>query len=306
MAARPHPSRTWPSGYACWPRARPRPQAPEKRTSPIIPNLGHHRFIARVPGLITPRVRRDLILLALAVLSLILLNACELTEQAVPAPRVTLEAGEEGAQEASVALQVLLLVTILSLAPALLVLTTGFTRIIIVLSLMRNALGIPQLPPNQVLTGLALFLTLFVMFPVFNEVNDVAVGPFLRNEISQQDALDRGIVPMRQFMFRQTRENDLALFVSMAREPRPESIDDIGTHVLIPAFVVSEIKTAFQMGLFIFIPFLIVDVVVAATLISMGIFFLPPVIISLPFKLLLFVLVDGWGLITRSLVNSFL
>ena len=171
-------------------------------------------------------------------------------------------------------MQVLLLVTILSLAPAILVLTTGFTRIIIVLSLMRNAIGIPQLPPNQVLTGLALFLTLFVMFPVFDEVNNVAVGPFLRNEISQQDALDRGIVPMRDFMFRQTRENDLALFVSMARQPRPNSIEDIGTHILIPAFVVSEMKTAFQMGLFIFIPFLIIDVVVAATLISMGIIFL--------------------------------
>ena len=303
----PHPSRTSPIGSESWPRTLSTPSQPRKRASLTILSPGRLRAIARVPGSLSPRIRRDLIFLALAVLSLIILSACELTEQPLPVPRVTLEAGEtEGSQEASIALQVLLLVTILSLAPAILVLTTGFTRIIIVLSLLRNALGIPQLPPNQVLTGLALFLTLFVMFPVFDEVNDIAVGPFLRNEISQQDALDRGIVTVREFMFRQTRENDLALFVSLARQPRPDSFEDIDTHVLIPAFVVSEMKTAFQMGLYIFIPFLIIDVVVAATLISMGIFFLPPVVISLPFKLLLFVLVDGWGLITRSLVTSFL
>lgn len=237
----------------------------------------------------------------------LLLSACELTDAGIAVPRVTVEAGQAGeAQEVSVGLQVLLLVTVLSLAPAILVMTTGFTRIIVVLSLLRNAIGVPQLPPNQVLTGLALFLTLFVMFPTFDEVNNVALAPFLRNEISQQAALDRGLVPVREFMFKQTRANDLALFISLAGKPQPRNRDDIETHVLIPAFVISELKTAFQMGLFIFVPFLIIDIVIAATLISMGIFFLPPVVISLPFKVLLFILVDGWSLISRSLVTSFL
>lgn len=253
------------------------------------------------------RVRLAWRIVPCLLLGALLLSGCELTQAGVPVPKITVEGGQAGdTQQVSVALQVLLLVTILSLAPAILVLTTGFTRIIVVLSLLRNAIGIPQLPPNQVLTGLAMFLTLFVMFPTFDEVNNIALTPFLRNEISQQEALDRGIVPVREFMFRQTRPNDLALFLSLAKKPQPRTRDEIETHVLIPAFVISELKTAFQMGLFIFVPFLIIDIVIAATLISMGIFFLPPVVISLPFKVLLFILVDGWSLISRSLVTSFL
>ena len=245
--------------------------------------------------------------LGIAALGILLLSACELTEAGIPIPSVTVGATQpDDAQQVSVGLQVLMLITVLSLAPAIIVLTTGFTRIIVVLSLLRNAMGIPQLPPNQVLTGLALFLTLFVMFPTFEQVNNVALEPFLRNEISQQQAFDRGIVPVREFMFRQTRGNDLALFLSLADKPQPRTRDDIETHILIPAFVISELKTAFQMGLFIFVPFLVIDVVIAATLISLGIFFLPPIVISLPFKVLLFILVDGWGLISRSLVTSFL
>ena len=233
-----------------------------------------------------PRLKLWLISLVV-LLAGFLLAACEVTDAGIAVPKVTLEAGQsQDAQQVSVGLQVLLLVTVLSLAPAIIVLTTGFTRIIVVLSLLRNAMGIPQLPPNQVLTGLALFLTVFVMFPTFEEVNRVALEPFLRNEISQQEAFDRGIVPVREFMFRQTRGNDLALFLSLADKPQPRTRDDIETHVLIPAFVISELKTAFQMGLFIFVPFLVIDVVIAATLISLGIFFLPPIVISLPFKVL--------------------
>ncbi|HLC20861.1 MAG TPA: flagellar type III secretion system pore protein FliP [Candidatus Methylomirabilis sp.] len=255
-----------------------------------------------------PRPRqRVFFIAAFLIFAILALTACELTEAGVAVPKISVEAAQpQDRQELSIGIQVLLLVTILSLAPSILVLTTGFTRIIVVLSLLRNAIGIPQLPPNQVLTGLALFLTLFVMFPVFDRVNTVALGPFLRNEITQQEALDRGIVPVREFMFRQTRANDLALFLSLAGKPQPRTRDDIETHVLIPAFVISELNTAFQMGLFIFVPFLVIDVVIAATLISMGIFFLPPIVISMPFKVLLFILVDGWALITRSLVTSFL
>ena len=235
----------------------------------------------------------------------LVLAGCQLTDT-VPVPRVTLEAAETSdPQDMAVGLQLVLLLTVLALAPAILVLTTGFTRIVVVLSLLRNAMGVPQLPPNQVLVGLSLFLTFFVMAPVWSQVNEESLTPFLAGNIGQQEALDRGLEPVRDFMFQQTRENDLALFVSMADLPQPSNRDDVPTHVLVPAFVISELKTAFQMGLFVFIPFLIIDLVVASTLISMGIFFLPPVVISLPFKILLFVLVDGWHLTTRSLLTSF-
>ena len=241
-------------------------------------------------------------ILALAVV----LAGCDLADTAIPVPRVTIEATEaSGPQDVAVGLQLVFLLTVLALAPAILVLTTGFTRIVVVLSLLRNAMGVPQLPPNQVLIGLSLFLTFFVMAPVWSQVNENALTPFLEGSISQEEALDRGLEPVRDFMFQQTRENDLALFVSMADLPQPKNRDDVPTHVLVPAFVISELKTAFQMGLFIFIPFLILDLVVASTLISMGIFFLPPIVVSLPFKVLLFVLVDGWHLATRSLLTSF-
>jgi flagellar biosynthetic protein FliP len=208
-------------------------------------------------------------------------------------------------QAVSGGLQILLLVTILSLAPALLVLVTGFTRIVIVLSFVRNALSLPQVPPNQVIVGLSLFLTFFVMAPTWNQVNQEALQPYMAGEINQQIAFNRAVIPVRQFLFKQTRERDLALFMHLANLPRPESRNDVPTYVLAPAFVISELKTAFQMGVLIFIPFLLIDMVVASALMSMGMMMLPPSLISLPFKLLLFVMVDGWHLIVRSLITSF-
>jgi flagellar biosynthetic protein FliP len=189
--------------------------------------------------------------------------------------------------------------------PALLFTITGFTRIIIVLGFIRTGLGTPTAPPNQVLIGIAFFLTIFVMSPTLNKVKNDAYEPMRAGKITQEVALKRAEAPMREFMFDQTRTTDLALFAKLAKVQRPETRADIPTHVLIPAFTISELKTAFQIGFLIFLPFLIIDLVVAATLMSMGMVMLPPVFISLPFKILLFVLVDGWNLITRSLVESF-
>ena len=203
------------------------------------------------------------------------------------------------------AVQLLLLIGGISLVPALLFTVTGFTRILVVLGFIRSGLGTPTAPPNQVLVGIALFLTLFVMAPTFKEVKEVAIDPLSREEITQAQAFERGQKPMREFMFRQTRDKDLALFVKLAKMERPRTRADIPTHVLIPAFIISELKTAFQIGFLIFLPFLVIDLVVSSTLMSMGMMMLPPVFISLPFKILLFVLVDGWNLVTESLVRSF-
>jgi flagellar biosynthetic protein FliP len=203
------------------------------------------------------------------------------------------------------ALELLLLIGGLSLIPALLFTVTGFTRILIVLGFIRSALGTPTAPPNQVLVGIALFMTIFVMAPTFNAINESAIQPLRENKISQETALKRAETPMREFMFDQTRTKDLALFARLAKLEKPRTRADIPTYVLIPAFVISELETAFQIGFLIFLPFLIIDLVISATLMSMGMVMLPPVFISLPFKILLFVLVDGWNLITQSLVQSF-
>ena len=203
------------------------------------------------------------------------------------------------------AIQILLLVGGITLVPALLFTVTGFTRIIIVLGFIRSGLGTPTAPPNQVLIGIAFFLTLFVMQPTLKDVKTQAWDPLNDGKITQVEALDRAQGPMREFMFRQTRETDLALFAGLAKIDRPKTRKDIPTHVLIPAFTLSELKTAFQIGFLIFLPFLVIDIVVSSTLMSMGMMMLPPVFISLPFKILLFVLVDGWNLVTRSLVQSF-
>ncbi|MHB8126785.1 MAG: flagellar type III secretion system pore protein FliP [Desulfitobacteriaceae bacterium] len=218
---------------------------------------------------------------------------------------LTLDLGNGTTQQASTSIQILLLLTVLSLAPAILVLMTSFTRIIIVLSFVRNALGTQQMPPNQVLIGLAFFLTFFVMVPTWNQINDQALQPYLQNHISQTEALNKAEEPLRTFMFKQTREKDLELFVGLAKMDRPKTYRDIPTYVLIPSFVISELKTAFQMGFAIFIPFMVIDMIVSSTLMSMGMMMLPPMMISLPFKLLLFVLVDGWHLVVQSLVTSF-
>jgi len=205
----------------------------------------------------------------------------------------------------STALQILFLLTVLTLAPSILILTTSFSRIVIVLSFLRQAMGTQQTPPTQVLIGLALFLTFFVMTPVISEVNDTAFQPYMNEEISQSEAFGRAQVPVKRFMLRQTREKDLALFVNIAHQEAPATEDDIGLNIVIPAFVISELKTAFQIGFLIYIPFLILDMVVASILLSMGMMMLPPVLISLPFKLMLFVMVDGWHLTVGSLVKSF-
>ncbi|MCW3488734.1 flagellar type III secretion system pore protein FliP [Dethiobacter alkaliphilus] len=202
-------------------------------------------------------------------------------------------------------LQLLMLLTVLTLVPAFLALMTSFTRIVVVLGFVRNALATQQTPPNQVIIGLALFLTFFIMAPIYTQVNETAIQPYLEEEITQEEALAIGAQPLREFMFHQTREKDLALFVNISNGERPETRDDVPMHVLVPAFVISELKTAFQMGFMLFIPFVIIDMVVASTLMSMGMFMLPPVMVSLPFKLLLFVMVDGWHLVVKSLVESF-
>ncbi len=209
------------------------------------------------------------------------------------------------AVHSSTALQILLLVGGLSLIPALLFTVTGFTRILIVLGFIRTAMGTPNAPPNQVLVGIALFLTLFVMSSTLSTIKKVAVNPLMANRITVTQALDRAEEPLREFMFSQTRAEDIELFMSLDHKPAPTTRAQVPTVVLIPAFIVSELKTAFQIGFLIFLPFLIIDLIVASTLMSMGMIMLPPVFISLPFKILLFVLVDGWDLITRSLVLSF-
>ncbi len=203
------------------------------------------------------------------------------------------------------AVQLLLLVGGITLVPALLFTVTGFTRILVVLGFIRSGLGTPTAPPNQVLVGIALFLTIFVMAPTFASVKKDAIDPLNADKITQQQAFDRGQKPIREFMFRQTREKDLALFVKLSKIERPKTRADVPTYVVIPAFIISELKTAFQIGFLIFLPFLVIDLVVSATLMSMGMIMLPPVFISLPFKILLFVLVDGWNLVTQSLVESF-
>ncbi|MDK2820382.1 MAG: flagellar biosynthesis protein FliP [Clostridia bacterium] len=195
--------------------------------------------------------------------------------------------------------------SVLAFIPAILMLMTSFTRIIVVLSFVRSALATQQTPPNQVLIGLALFLTFFIMTPVYNQVKTEALDPFLAGEISQEEAIAIGEKPIREFMYKQTREKDLALFVHMSEIDQPRTREDVPLYVLTPAFVISELKTAFQMGFLIYIPFLVIDLVIASTLMAMGMFMVPPVMISLPFKIMLFVLVDGWYLVIKSLLESF-
>ncbi len=205
----------------------------------------------------------------------------------------------------STSIKMMLLLTVLSLAPAILILMTSFARIIIVLSFVRTALATQQMPPNQVLVGLALFLTFFIMAPTFQQVNDKALTPLFADEISLDEAYEQASIPFKEFMSKHTRQKDLELFLNYNKADRPESLEDISLTMLVPAFALSEIKTAFQMGFMIFIPFLVIDMIVASILMSMGMMMLPPVMISLPFKILLFVLVDGWYLIIKSLLQSF-
>ena len=223
-----------------------------------------------------------------------------------PLPKVTI--GLDQAQkpgDVAVTLQIILLLTILSLAPALLIMLTSFTRVMIIFSFLRHALGTQQAPPTQVMVGLALFLTVFIMSPVWQDINTNSLQPYLDQRISQKQAYETALVPIRNFMFKQTREKDLGLFLKIAHVPKPNDYSEVPTHVLIPAFIISEFRIAFQIGFLLFIPFLMLDMIVASVLMSMGMMMLPPVMISLPFKLLLFVLVDGWYLVVESIITGF-
>jgi len=221
-------------------------------------------------------------------------------------PKISVEVGESSKpQDAAVTLEIIFLLTVLTLAPALLIMLTSFTRIVVVLSFLRMAIGTQQIPPTQLIVGLSLFLTLFVMGPTWEQVYDKAVVPYLDEQIDHKVALKEAMTPIRAFMMQNTREKDLALFVKLSRSPRPNTPEDLPNRVLIPSFIISELKTAFQISFVLFIPFIIIDMVVASTLLSMGMMMLPPVTVSLPFKILLFVLVDGWHLIVASLIGSF-
>lgn len=227
------------------------------------------------------------------------------SEATAVGPSVSIDFGEGGPKQTAVVVQILILLTVLSLAPALFIMVTSFTRIVIVLAFLRQALGTQTVPPNQVLLSLALFLTMFIMAPVGQAVYNSALQPLMAEQISYEDAWKKGIEPVRNFMLRQVREKDLELFITLSRMPKPERVEDVPTQAIIPAFILSELRIAFQIGFLIYIPFLIVDMVVASILMSMGMMLLPPVVISLPFKLILFVLADGWYLVVGSMVRSF-
>lgn len=241
----------------------------------------------------------------LVALAVILLATCT-TISAQTLPKISIQVGEsQNPSDLSTTLQIVVMMTVLALAPSILIMTTSFIRMAIVLSFLRQAIGTQQSPPNQLIVSLSLILTFFVMAPVANKAYSEGVKPYLDKQISGEDAWKKAVDPFRKFMLAQTREKDLALFVDIAKLPAPNNADDIPLHVLIPGFVISELRTAFQIAFVIFIPFLVIDMVVASVLMSMGMMMLPPIIVSLPFKLLLFVLVDGWYLLVKSLVESF-
>jgi flagellar biosynthetic protein FliP len=249
-------------------------------------------------------MNRILLAILFSILLLGLPQAAFATETPIPGIDISFGTSEEPADVSST-LSIVLMLTVLSLAPAIVMLMTCFTRIVIVLGFVRTSLATQQMPPNQVLIGLALFLTFFVMAPTIGEINEKAVQPYLQGELTQTEALSEAALPLKKFMSRQTREKDLMLFLDYGNMPRPTSYVDIPLTALVPAFAISELKTAFQMGFMIFIPFLVIDMVVSSTLMAMGMMMLPPVMISLPFKILLFVLVDGWYLVVKSLLLSF-
>ena len=223
----------------------------------------------------------------------------------MPGIDITVSPRDGEPREIAAALKIVLGLTVISLAPAVLIALTSFTRIIIVLSMLRHAIGMPETPPNTVLITLSLFLTLFTMMPVLERINEEAYAPFMAGKMNIDDAFNKGKAPLHEFMIRQTREQDLALMVEVAERPPPESPEEVSAALLIPAFMLSELKSAFQIGFVIFLPALLIDLIVASVLMSMGMFMVPPVMISLPIKVLMFVLIDGWNIVVRSLVASF-
>lgn len=252
--------------------------------------------------------RIALAFLVVPLITLLLTSTAFAQEPApLPIPNINIDIGSDPDDPAGAAntVSIVLLITLLSLAPSILVLMTSFARIVIVLGFVRTSLSTHQMPPNQVLIGLALFLTFFVMAPTLSEINNTALQPYLNGEMDQSEALNNAVIPMKEFMGKHTREKDLKLFLDYSNAEPPATIQDVPLTALVPAFAISELKSAFQMGFMIFIPFLIIDMVIASTLMSMGMMMLPPVMISLPFKILLFILVDGWYLVVKSLLISF-
>ena len=239
--------------------------------------------------------------------ALIIFFALSNTADAAPLiPNVNIEVGTaEEPQQVSSTLQIIGVLTIATIAPAILLMTTSFVRIVVIIGFLRQAMATQNVPPNQVVVGLAMFLTFYIMSPYWSQANENGIQPYLNGQISQEEALTNTLEPIREFMFRQTREADLALFVNLADAERPETQEDVSTFVLIPAFMISELKTAFQIGFMIYVPFIVIDLIVATTLMSMGMMMLPPVMISLPFKILLFVMIDGWHLLINSVITSF-
>ncbi|OHD66900.1 MAG: flagellar biosynthetic protein FliP [Spirochaetes bacterium RBG_13_51_14] len=224
----------------------------------------------------------------------------------MPIPKITFDIKEAAApRDVALSLQILFLLTILTLAPAIMMMMTAFTRVVIVLDFIKRALSLQQMPPNQVIVGFSIFLTFFIMAPTFTKINEEALQPYLKGKIDSETFFNKGVDPLRTFMFRQTREKDIALFIKLAKIQKPKNQNDVPTYCLIPAFMISELKRAFEIGIYIFIPFIVIDMIVASALMAMGMIMLPPVMISLPFKIILFILVDGWNLLTYELVRSF-
>ncbi len=237
-------------------------------------------------------------------LSVLIITPIQAVGQIIPKVTVGLEAAKDS-KDVAVTLQILFIMTILTLAPSILIMMTSFTRIVVIFSFLRRAIGTQSMPPNQTIIGLSLFLTLFIMMPVITSINDSALQPYLADELDQKTALKKAMHPLREFMLKQTREKDIALFVRMTKLAQPRNVDDLPNTVVIPAFIISELQTSFVIGFLLFIPFLVIDMIVSSVLMSMGMMMLPPVMISMPFKLVLFVLVDGWHLITQQVVASF-
>jgi len=246
----------------------------------------------------------NLMLRSIFLLSILCIGIPLYAQSPIPGINISIDSATSP-QQVSTTLQIVFLLTVLTMAPAILIMTTSFTRFVIVLSFLRQAIGTPTAPSNQVVIGLALFLSLFVMMPVWEEVNTTALDPYLQEAISQEEFMSRAALPIKRFMGNFTREKDLALFIRIAKIERPKNIDEVPIWVMIPAFVISELKAAFQIGFLLYVPFLVIDMVVASILMAMGMMMMPPVMISLPFKLMLFVLVDGWHLILGSMVKSF-
>jgi len=277
---------------------------------------GHNRTIQPWPG----RIKRlAILILAIACLGIATQTVAQEAAGAAIEPEASIESEDsaastgpgislevgDGERKFSLPIKIIFFLTLLSLAPAFMIMVTSFTRIVVVLSFLKHALGTHQMPPNQLLVGLALFLTYFTMMPVWTDINDRAIQPLMKEEINEEEALSRSVEPIREFMYKHVGEKDLALFVDMAGVPRPENREDVPTYVLIPAFITSELKTAFQIGFFLFLPFLVIDMAVASVLMSMGMMMVPPIMVSLPLKILLFVLVDGWRLVVQSTVLGF-